>query len=338
MSLLSVKNLAIDLRRENRAHRLVHDATFHVDAGETVAIVGESGSGKSLSALAIMGLLAEELSVAEGAIAFEDRDLLGLDAEQMRLLRGSGIAMIFQEPMTSLNPVKSIGRQLTEGMRLNQGISRRDAQNRAIELLQEVGVSDAAKRLKQYPHQLSGGMRQRVMIAIALACKPHLILADEPTTALDVTIQAQILSLTAKLPESLGLTYLFIGHDLSVVRHLCDRVAVMYLGSMMETAASEPLFAQPLHPYTRALIDAVPNPDPDAESERHVEPLQGEVPSPTNPPSGCVFHPRCSHATAQCSRQRPPAETHLPDHIAACWHPVFEPSPIPDQSRQEVFA
>jgi ABC-type dipeptide/oligopeptide/nickel transport system ATPase subunit len=178
---------------------LVHDATFHVDAGETVAIVGESGSGKSLSALAVMGLLADELSIAQGTITFEGRDLSDLDDEQMRQLRGSGIAMIFQEPMTSLNPVKSIGKQLTEGMRLNQGYSRRDARDRAVALLEEVGVSDAVKRLKQYPHQLSGGMRQRVMIAIALACKPRLILADEPTTALDVTIQAQILSLTARL-------------------------------------------------------------------------------------------------------------------------------------------
>ena len=314
------------MSREDRAHRLVHDATFHVDAGETVAIVGESGSGKSLSALAVMGLLADELSIAQGTITFEGRDLSDLDDEQMRQLRGSGIAMIFQEPMTSLNPVKSIGKQLTEGMRLNQGYSRRDARDRAVALLEEVGVSDAVKRLKQYPHQLSGGMRQRVMIAIALACKPRLILADEPTTALDVTIQAQILSLTARLCHEHNVGLLLITHNLGIVARYAKRVSVMYAGRVVEEASASDLYRSPRHPYTRGLLASVPRLD--LARDAALQPIEGSPPDPMQPVSGCRFHPRCGFASEQCRNEVPPMVREN-EHGVACWHAdAVEPAKV----------
>jgi len=325
MTLLRVENLAIDVLREGGAHRLVHDADFTVSPGETLAIVGESGSGKSLSALAIMGLLGEGLQVAEGAIHFDGRDLGGLDPRQMNDLRGSDIAMIFQEPMTSLNPVRSIGHQLTEGMRLKLGLSRKAAQQRAVELLTEVGISEPEHRLKQYPHQLSGGMRQRVMIAIALACKPKLILADEPTTALDVTIQAQILALAARLCRDHGVGLVLITHNLGIVARYAQNVAVMYGGRVVERASARALYASPMHPYTRGLLSSVPRLD--LPRDVPLNPIPGAPPDPMQHVPGCRFHPRCAMAGEACS-ERVPALEAQGDHEVACWHPDLSGSPI----------
>ncbi|WP_102225341.1 ABC transporter ATP-binding protein [Acidimangrovimonas sediminis] len=325
MTLLRVEKLAIDVLRDEGAHRLVHDADFTVAPGETLAIVGESGSGKSLSALAIMGLLGEGLQVATGAIHFDGHDLLGLDPRRMNELRGSDIAMIFQEPMTSLNPVRSIGHQLTEGMRLKLGLSRKDAQARAVELLTEVGISEPEHRLRQYPHQLSGGMRQRVMIAIALACKPKLILADEPTTALDVTIQAQILALTSRLCRDHGVGLVLITHNLGIVARYARNVAVMYGGRVVERASARDLYARPMHPYTRGLLSSVPRLD--LPRDMPLTPIPGAPPDPMQVVPGCRFHPRCAMADGTCAERVPALEAH-DAHEVACWHPDRSGSPI----------
>ena len=325
MSLLRIENLAIDLAREGASYRLVQGVSLSVDAGETVAIVGESGSGKSLTALATMGLLAEELSIGDGRIVFEGRDLAKLDAEAMRAVRGRQIAMIFQEPMTSLNPVMSIGNQLTEAMRLNLGFSKQAANDRAISLLEEVGISDPAGRLKQYPHQLSGGMRQRVMIAIALACEPKLILADEPTTALDVTIQAQILDLTSRLCREHGLGLVLITHNLGIVARYAKRVVVMYGGRVVEEASASTLYRTPAHPYTRGLLASVPRLD--LSREVSLQPINGAPPDPFETIDGCRFHPRCPAATAQCRVDSPPLVS-SGDHAVACWNAAQVPQPL----------
>ncbi|CAI7998575.1 Oligopeptide transport ATP-binding protein AppF [Geodia barretti] len=288
-------------------------------AGETLGLVGESGCGKSVSALSLMRLIPDPPGkTVGGEVLFDGEDILQIDMDDMRRIRGAKMAMVFQEPMTSLNPVLTLDRQLTETIQLHLGKSRDEARKDAVDLLVRVGISDAERRIRQYPHQFSGGMRQRVMIAMALSCNPQLIIADEPTTALDVTIQAQIINLLEDLQERYNLTYLFIAHDLSVVRHISDRVAVMYLGKIVEVADRNAIYENPQHPYTRALLSAVPIPDPvlDAQRERII--LTGEVPSPLNPPSGCVFHPRCPIVTDDCSRVNPEARQVLPDHIAAC--------------------
>ncbi len=329
MTLLRVENLAIEVDSEEGTHGLVHDAGFAVGPGETLAIVGESGSGKSLSALAIMGLLGEGLRVSGGTIEFDGRDLRALDDRAMNDLRGSEIAMIFQEPMTSLNPVRSIGKQLTEGMRLKLGLSRKAAQARAVDLLTEVGISEPEHRLKQYPHQLSGGMRQRVMIAIALACKPKLILADEPTTALDVTIQAQILALAARLSRDHGVGLVLITHNLGIVARYAKNVAVMYAGRVVERASALDLYAQPMHPYTRGLLSSVPRLD--LPREVPLDPIPGAPPDPMQDVPGCRFHPRCTRALAECSKLVPQIEAR-DGHEVACWNPDLSGSPI----RREV--
>ncbi|CAI8011736.1 Oligopeptide transport ATP-binding protein AppF [Geodia barretti] len=287
--------------------------------GETLGLVGESGCGKSVSALSLMRLIPDPPGkTVGGEVLFDGEDILQVDMDDMRRIRGAKMAMVFQEPMTSLNPVLTLDRQLTETIQLHMGKSRDEARRDAIELLARVGISDPDQRIRQYPHQFSGGMRQRVMIAMALSCNPRLIIADEPTTALDVTIQAQIINLLEDLQERYNLTYLFIAHDLSVVRHISDRVAVMYLGKLVEIADRNAIYENPQHPYTRALLSAVPIPDPvlDAQRERII--LTGEVPSPLNPPSGCVFHPRCPMVTEDCSRVLPETREILPDHVAAC--------------------
>ncbi|MEM7497482.1 MAG: ABC transporter ATP-binding protein [Pseudomonadota bacterium] len=319
MSLLSVENLAIDLDRDGVRHRLVHGASLDVAPGEILAVVGESGSGKSLTALAVMGLLADGLSLAGGRVLFDWRDLADMAAEERRALRGGAMAMIFQEPMTSLNPVLSIGRQLTEGMRLKLGMDRRTARERAAELLALVGISDAERRLSQYPHQLSGGMRQRVMIAMALACEPKLILADEPTTALDVTIQAQILALTARLCRDKDVGLVLITHNLGIVARYADRVVVMYAGRVIEEAPAAPLYAAPAHPYTRGLLDSVPRLD--AERGSALTPIAGSPPDPMRPVPGCAFHPRCPQASAICRAEVPMPER-VGDRMVACHHPL----------------
>ncbi len=321
MALLSVENLAIDLKRGNDTYRLVSDASWQLDEGETLAIVGESGSGKSLTALAVMGLLADELQPVSGRIVFEGQDIMEASDEQVRRLRGREIAMVFQEPMTSLNPVKSIGFQLTEGMQLNLGLTQKQADERALDLLNQVGISDAKSRLKQYPHQLSGGMRQRVMIAIALACKPKLILADEPTTALDVTIQAQILALMSRLCRENGVGLVLITHNLGIVARHAKRVVVMYGGRVVEVADAGDLYQSPCHPYTRGLLRSVPRMDTSRDDE--LQPINGAPPDPFDRISGCRFNPRCSQTTDRCRSEVPvmaPVSQGKATHKVACWN------------------
>ncbi len=317
MALLSVENLAIEVKRGAESYPLVRRASWRVDAGETLAVVGESGSGKSLTALAVMGLLPEELSVTKGRVMFDGRDLTSLKSDEIRQIRGREIAMVFQEPMTSLNPVKSIGSQITEGLRLNLGYSRADAFDRAIDLLDEVGISDGAQRLKQFPHQLSGGMRQRVMIAIALACKPRLILADEPTTALDVTIQAQILSLTSRLCREHGVGLVLITHNLGIVARHAKRVVVMYGGQVVEEALAGDLYRDPRHPYTRGLLRSIPRLDLPRDAE--LQPIEGAPPDPFDQISGCRFAPRCADVSPQCTREDPPLVADG-TRTVACWN------------------
>lgn len=315
--LLRVKDLAIDLRRGSDTHRLVSNATWELDAGDTLAVVGESGSGKSLTALAVMGLLADELTPASGQILFEGEDLLQASDEHIRALQGSQMAMVFQEPMTSLNPVKTIGFQLCEGMLLHLRLSRKQATARALELLEQVGISDAQRHLKQYPHQLSGGMRQRIMIAIALACKPKLILADEPTTALDVTIQAQILTLMSQLCKHYDVGLVLITHNLGIVARHAQRVVVMYGGRVVEQAEAKSLYRSPRHPYTQGLMRSVPRMDSDRAAR--LQPIQGAPPDPFDIIEGCRFNPRCQYASSQCADEMPPLVKEN-DHTVACWN------------------
>jgi len=315
--LLSVQDLAIDLKRGNEVHRLVSNASWELNTGETLAIVGESGSGKSLSALAVMGLLADELVPAAGSIVYAGHDILHASDETMRAIRGAEIAMVFQEPMTSLNPVKTIGFQLCEGMLVHLHLSRAQATARALELLEQVGIADAPNRLKQYPHQLSGGMRQRVMIAIALACKPRLILADEPTTALDVTIQAQILTLMSRLCSEHGVGLVLITHNLGIVARHAQRVVVMYGGRIVEQADTEALYRSPRHPYTQGLMRSIPRMDGNRHSQ--LQPIDGAPPDPFDVIHGCRFNPRCQHATGQCLAESPAMITDQ-GHSVACWN------------------
>ncbi len=315
--LLSVQDLAIDLKRGTELHRLVSNASWELEAGETLAIVGESGSGKSLTALAVMGLLADELFPAAGRVLFADQDLLKVTDETMRSIRGAEIAMVFQEPMTSLNPVKTIGFQLCEGMLVHLKLSRSQAMARALELLEKVGISDAQTRLKQYPHQLSGGMRQRIVIAIALACKPKLILADEPTTALDVTIQAQILTLLSRLCSEEGVGLVLITHNLGIVARHAQRVVVMYGGRIVEQADTRELYRMPRHPYTQGLMRSVPRIDSDRHSQ--LQPISGAPPDPFDVIHGCRFNPRCQHTTGQCMTDMPLLNS-TDEHSVACWN------------------
>lgn len=317
MSLLSVEHLAIDLERGSHSHRLVSDASWQLDAGQTLAIVGESGSGKSLTALAVMGLLANELKPVAGRILFDGKDLLKASAEEVRRLRGAQISMIFQEPMTSLNPVKTIGSQLGEGMRLHLSLTKKQAKQRSIDLLEQVGISDAENRLKQYPHQLSGGMRQRVMIAIALACKPKLILADEPTTALDVTIQAQILTLMSRLCQEHGVGLVLITHNLGIVARHARHVVVMYGGRVVEEATASQLYRTPRHPYTQGLLLSVPRMTTDRQLK--LQPISGSPPDPFDVIPGCRFSPRCQYASEQCRIDTPTLDGDK-DHSVACWN------------------
>jgi oligopeptide/dipeptide ABC transporter ATP-binding protein len=318
MTLLRVEQLAIDVERDGHRYRLVNDASFELDRGETLAIVGESGSGKSLTALAIMGLLGEGLILTQGQILFEGRDLAQVSAHEMNDLRGNDVAMIFQEPMTSLNPVRSIQNQLVEGMRLKLGLGKAAARARALDLLNEVGISDPERRLHQYPHQLSGGMRQRVMIAIALSCEPKVILADEPTTALDVTIQAQILAITARLCRDHGVGLVLITHNLGIVARYAQNVAVMYGGRVIERATARDLYNTPSHPYTRGLLQSVPRLD--LPRDVPLQPIPGAPPDPMELVPGCRFHPRCTRASDRC-RTETPVMQDIGEHVVACWHP-----------------
>ena len=308
MPLFSIEKLTVEIGTPDGIIRPVEDVSWDVNEGETVAIVGESGSGKSITALAAMGLLPPAAQVTGGRIVFRDEDLLQFTPDAMRSIRGSRIAMVFQEPMTSLNPVRSIGVQLIEGMRLNLGMVRKDAEARAVELLGFVGISEPEQRLRQYPHHLSGGMRQRVMIAIALSCKPDLIIADEPTTALDVTIQAQILSLMQDLSERLGVALVIITHNLGIVARYADRVNVMYGGRLAECGEAGEVYESPKHPYTLGLLASVPRLD--RPKSVPFEPIPGSPPDPGERMPGCRFAPRCRFASDQCRNEVPPLVRH----------------------------
>jgi oligopeptide/dipeptide ABC transporter ATP-binding protein len=317
--LLEVQSLTTEFATRAGTVRAVDGVSWTVEEGETVALVGESGCGKSVSALSIMRLVAAPAGrIVGGRVLFRGRDLLTLPEEEMRRVRGREIAMIFQEPMTSLNPVLSIGRQLTEGLEIHLGRSPAAARARAAELLGMVGIPDPERRLAQYPHQFSGGMRQRMMIAMALACEPALILADEPTTALDVTIQAQILELLRDLSRRLGVAMLIITHTLGVVARYADRVNVMYAGRIVEGGTAAELYARPRHPYTLGLLRSVPRLDEPRRSR--LTPIEGQPPDLTRLPAGCAFVPRCAFAVDRCTAERPALRPVGADaHLSACW-------------------
>ncbi len=320
MALLEVENLQTHFATPDGVVRAVEGLSFHVEAGETLGVVGESGCGKSVSAMSILRLIQEPPGKIAGAIRFEGRNLLELSEAEMRDIRGNAISMIFQEPMTSLNPVLTVGRQIGETLQLHAGLFQRDAERRAVEMLVLVGIPAPQRRVREYPHQLSGGMRQRVMIAMALACNPKLLIADEPTTALDVTIQAQILDLMRDLKNRLGSAIMLITHDLGVVAEMCQRVVVMYAGRKVEEGPVEDIFARPLHPYTRGLLGSVPRLGSslvEGGRERLAE-IPGLVPSLRQKIIGCPFAGRCPMATELCSRIAPAIETKAPEHLVAC--------------------
>ena len=297
-NLLSIKNLKTHFTVGESVVKAVDGVSFNLEAGKTFAIVGESGSGKSITALSIMGLLPNNLAQTErGEILFDNKNLIDLEENEMRKIRGNRISMIFQEPMTSLNPVYDLSYQISETIILHQKKSKEQARKIAIEMLDLVGIPEPQKRIDSYPHELSGGMRQRAMIAMALSCNPKILIADEPTTALDVTIQAQIIDLMQELQKKLGMSIIFITHDLGVVSEISDHVMVMYLGNVMEIAETSELFNNPLHSYTKSLIDIAPQ---ISDEKREIKVLRGEIPSPTNPPSGCVFRTRCPNPGIGC--------------------------------------
>jgi peptide/nickel transport system ATP-binding protein len=320
--LLKVENLRTHFFTRDGVVRAVDGVSFHVDPGETLAIVGESGCGKSVTSLSILRLLpTPPAKIVEGRIEFAGRNLVELPEPEMRKIRGNEISMIFQEPMTSLNPVLTIGRQITETLRVHRGMDAQAADARALECLRQVRIPEPERRMKQYPHELSGGMRQRVMIAMALACGPRLLIADEPTTALDVTIQAQILDLMRLLREETGASIVLITHDLGVVAEMAHRVVVMYAGRKVEEAPVEGLFERPLHPYTRGLLGSMPHLGDSLVQEKRLRLVEipGMVPSLREETPGCLFAPRCPHATARCRAEVPTMQEYLPGHGAACW-------------------
>ncbi len=317
-ALVEVEDLRTHFFTEDGRVPAVDGVSFQINRGETLGVVGESGCGKSVTALSIMRLIPDPPGrILEGSsIEFEGEQLLTLRESQMRKIRGNDISMIFQEPMTSLNPVYTVGDQIMEAIILHQGVSERKAREQAIEMMRLVGISAPEQRVDEYPHQLSGGMRQRVMIAMALSCNPKMLIADEPTTALDVTIQAQILELMKELRDEVGMAIMLITHDLGVIAEMAERVVVMYAGKIVEEADVYDLFGEPLHPYTRGLIASIPRLDA-AESQRlHV--IEGVVPSPQNMPDGCSFHPRCEDAMDIC-RQKEPEYRELDGRQVACW-------------------
>ena len=320
-TVLDVKNLETVFFTNSGLFRAVDDVSFRVRRGETLAIVGESGCGKSVSALSIMRLVPNPPGrIVGGSVMLEGTDLLALEEAEMRAIRGNRISMIFQEPMTSLNPVMRIGDQIMEAVRLHREMTKQQAWNQAVEMLRLVRIPEPARRVLEYPHQLSGGMRQRAMIAMALACRPALLIADEPTTALDVTIQAQILALVLELQQELGMGLILITHDLGVVAQTAQRVIVMYAGRKVEEADVETLFADPRHPYTRGLMASIPAvPSLQGKADARLAEIPGTVPSLTRLPKGCAFAPRCSLAVARCREAHPPLQEWGGGHLAACW-------------------
>ncbi|MBR0664058.1 ABC transporter ATP-binding protein [Roseomonas hellenica] len=312
---LTIENLSVEFATDRGSLRAVDGVSLSVAPGRTLAVVGESGSGKSVSALAVMGLLPGSARVG-GHIALDGEDLLALPPEALRARRGGAMAMIFQEPMTSLNPAFTAGEQVAEALRVHRGLAPAAAFAEAVAMLERVRIPDAARRARQYPHQLSGGMRQRVMIAIALACRPRLLLADEPTTALDVTVQAQILALLGQLKRETGTAVVLITHDLGVVADHAEDVAVMYAGRVVERASAATLFARPEHPYTVGLLGAAPRL---TGGEGRLASIEGTVPDMRNPPPGCRFAPRCPFAITRCVAEPPPLAEVAPGHMTACW-------------------
>ena len=320
-NLLEVRGLRTYFDTDRGLFRAVDGIDFAVGRGRTVGLVGESGCGKSVTSLSVMGLVADTGRVEADAVTFDGRDVLGLSADQRRLLRGGKMSMIFQEPMTSLNPVHTIGQQIVEAILAHTRLSPVEAKRRAIDMLELVRIPSAAARFDDFPHRLSGGMRQRVMIAMALSCEPSLLIADEPTTALNVTIQAQILELLADLQGRLGMAILIITHDLGVIAEVADEVLVMYAGKIVESAKVADLFADPQHPYTIGLLGSIPRLD--VERER-LSTIEGTVPSANNQPAGCRFSPRCPFADARCIAEPPPLREIAAGHRVACWRAPVE--------------
>ena len=316
--LLEVNNLTTHFFTSDGVVKAVDGINYHLDEGEILGIVGESGCGKSVSALSLMRLVADPPGkIVDGEVTFEDKDLLQLGDAEMRSIRGNRMAMVFQEPMTSLNPVLTIGRQITETLELHQNMTKSQARERAVELIRMVGISDAGSRLTDYPHQFSGGMRQRVMIAMALSCNPKLIIADEPTTALDVTIQAQILELMRELAQQFGTALIIITHNLGVVARYAHRVVVMYAGKIIETGTAAEIYRNPRHPYTLGLLKSVPRLDEAVKAS--LDPIEGLPPDLIDLPVGCSFQPRCPYAFDRCTQETPYLMEHSEAHTTACW-------------------
>ena len=321
-NLVEVKNLEVSFFTYAGEVKAVRGISYNLKPGEVMGIVGESGSGKSVSSYGLMGIIPEPGKVIGGQILFEGRDVTAMSEKELLKIRGKDISMIFQDPMTSLNPLFTIGNQIEESLRKHTSLDKDQRQKRMVELLTLVGINQPEKRLKQYPHEFSGGMRQRVMIAMALACDPKLLIADEPTTALDVTIQAQILELLKELKDKIHMGIVFITHDLGVVSDICDSISVMYAGTIVESGSSDQIFYEPRHPYTWGLLASVPKIDTD-EHQRLI-PIEGNPVDLINPPKGCPFAPRCKHCMKICIDQAPPKCQVGEGHMAACWLPVKE--------------
>ena len=319
--LIDIRDLHTQFFTDDGLARAVDGVSYSLQRGETVGVVGESGCGKSVTALSVLRLIPNPPGrIVGGEILFEGNNLLDLSPAEMRRIRGNDISMIFQEPMTSLNPVFTIGNQIAEAVRLHQGLSKKEAMNKAIEMLALVGIPVPERRVHEYPHQLSGGMRQRAMIAMALSCNPKVLIADEPTTALDVTIEAQILDLMRNLQSELGTAIIMITHDLGVVAEMARKVVVMYAGKIVEQAPVEDIFAEPNHPYTQGLLQSLPRVDKDATGEKHrLQEIPGIVPSLLNLPKGCKFASRCPKAMAVCEDEEPVLEQIAPNHYSSCW-------------------
>jgi oligopeptide/dipeptide ABC transporter ATP-binding protein len=315
--LLQVKNLSTYFHTERGLVKAVDDISFSLEKGETLGLVGESGCGKSITALSLLRLIQSPGKIEGGKILFEGNDLLSLSETEMRRIRGNKIAMIFQGPMTSLNPVFTIGFQIEEVIRLHQKADATTARRRAVGMLERVGIANPGQRVKEYPHQLSGGMRQRAMIAMALACEPSLLIADEPTTALDVTVQAQILELLKEIQSAMHMAIIIITHNLGIISEIARRVMVMYAGKVVESAPAEAIFAQARHPYTAGLLHSIP---PLTEKLEKLNAIEGNVPNPLELPSGCAFHPRCSRRIEQCSREMPSLQGEA--HQFSCFNPI----------------
>ncbi len=317
-TLLEVKDLRTQFFTQDGVVHAVNGISYTLDEGETLAIVGESGCGKSVGVLSLIRLIPQPPGkIVAGEVWFDGRDLLKLDEEDLRRVRGNRIAMIFQDPMTSLNPVLTIGQQVGEALQLHLGMSKQQAHQRSIELLEMVGIPDASKRIDDYPHQFSGGMRQRVMIAMGLSCNPQILIADEPTTALDVTIQAQILDLVKRLKNEVGMAIIWITHDLGVVAGLAERVLVMYAGYIVEEAKVSDLYSDPRHPYTLGLLRSIPRLDKGRQAK--LQPIDGLPPDLLDPPKGCPFAPRCTYRVDRCWEENPSLETVTRGHSVACW-------------------